>query len=65
MSLESCIEKMEDDVDKYFVDAEKDFNPELLKTGNKLRKTIKENIEKKKKLEDEITTLELDVKKIS
>ena len=41
MSLESCIEKMEDDVDKYFVDAEKDFNPELLKTGNKLRKTIK------------------------
>ena len=65
MSLESCIEKMEDDVDKYFVDAEKDFNPELLKTGNKLRKTIKENSEKKKKLEDEITTLELDVKKIS
>ena len=65
MSLGSCIEKMEEDADNYFVDAEKDFNSELLKTGNKLRKTIKENSEKKKKLEDDITTLELDVKKIS
>ena len=43
MSLESCIEEMEEDMDKYFVDAEKNFNPELLKTGNKLRKAIKEN----------------------
>ena len=65
MSLESCIEKMEEDADKYFVDAEKDFNPELLKTGNKLRKTIKENSEKKKKLEDDIARLELDLKEIS
>ena len=56
---------MEEDADKYFVDAEKDFNPELLKTGNKLRKTIKENSEKKKKLEDEIARLELDLKEIS
>ena len=65
MSLESCIEKMEEDADKYFVDAEKDFNPERLKTGNKLRKTIKENSEKKKKLEDDIARLELDLKEIS
>ena len=65
MSLESWIEKMEEDTDKYFVDAEKDFNPELLKTGNKLRKTIKENSEKKKKLEDDIARLELDLKEIS
>ena len=27
MSLESCIEKMEEDADKYFVDTEKYFNP--------------------------------------
>ena len=65
MSLESCIEKMEEDADKFFVDAEKDVNPELLKTGNKLRKMIKENSEKKKKLEDDIARLELDLKKIS
>ena len=56
---------MGEDVDKYFVDVEKDFNPELLKTGNKLRKTIKENSEKKKKLEDDIARLELDLKEIS
>ena len=34
---------MEEDADKYFVDAEKDFNSELLKSGNKLRKTNKKN----------------------
>ena len=56
---------MEEDADKFFVDAEKDVNPELLKTGNKLRKMIKENSEKKKKLEDDIARLELDLKKIS
>ena len=43
----------------------KTLNPELLKTGNKLRKTIKENSEKKKKLEDDIARLELDLKEIS
>ena len=46
MSLESCIEKMEEDADKYLVDPEKDFNPELFKTGNKLQKMIKENSER-------------------
>ena len=56
---------MEGDVDKYFVEAEKDFNPELLKIGNKLRKTITENSEEKKKLEDDIARLELDLKEIS
>ena len=65
MSLERFIEKMEGDVDKYFVEAEKDFNPELLKIGNKLRKTITENSEEKKKLEDDIARLELDLKEIS
>ena len=65
MSLESCIEKMEEDADKYFGDTEKDANPELLKTENKLQKTIKDNPEKKKKLEDGIARLELDLKKIS
>ena len=64
MSLERFIEKMEGDVDKYFVEAEKDFNPELLKIGNKLRKTITENSEEKKKLEDDIARLELDLKEI-
>ena len=64
MFLEGCIEKMED-ADKYFVDAKKDFNPELLKTGNKLQNTIKENSEKKKKLEDDIARLQLDLKEIS
>ena len=47
------------------VDAEKYFNPELLKIGNKLRKTIKENSEKKKKIEHDIARLELDLKEIS
>ena len=56
---------MEEDANKYFVDAEKDFKPELLKTGNKLQKTIKENSEKKKNLEDDIARLELDLKEIS
>ena len=51
---------MEEDASKYFVDAAKAFNPELLKTGNKLRKTVKENSEKKKKIEDDIARLELD-----
>ena len=51
---------MGEDVDKYVVDVEKDFNPELLKTGNKLRKTIKENSEKKKKLEDDIVRIRLE-----
>ena len=65
MSLESCIEKMEEDMDKYFVDAERNFNPELLKTGNKLRKVIKENSEHKKKIEDDIARFELDLKEMS
>ena len=46
MSLENCIKKMEEDADKYLVDPEKYFNPELFKTGNKLQKTIKENSER-------------------
>ena len=65
MSLERCIKKMEEDADKYFVEAEKDFKPELLKTGNKLQKRIKENTEKKKNLQDDIARLELDLKEIS
>ena len=56
---------MEEDADKYFVDAEEEFNPELLKTGSKLQKTIKENSEKKKKIEHDIARLELDLKEIS
>ena len=56
---------MEEDVDKYFVEAEKDFKPELLQTGNKLQKTIQENSEKNKNLEDDIARLELDLKEIS
>ena len=56
---------MEEDVDKYFVEAEKDFKPELLETGNKLQKTIQENSEKNKNLEDDIARLELDLKEIS
>ena len=65
INVECCIKKTEEDVSKYFVDAEKYFNPELLKTGNKLSKTIKENSEKKKKLEHGIARLELDLKEIS
>ena len=65
MSLERFTEKMEGDVDKYFVDAEKGFNRELSKTGKKLRKTIRENSKKNKKLEDDISRLQLDLKEIS
>ena len=48
MSLERFIEKMEGDVDKYFVDAEKGFNRELLKQEKSFEKQSEKTVKKRK-----------------
>ena len=62
LSLESCIVQMEKDADDYFTKAEETENQEFLKTGNKLRRAIKENGEKIKKLDSDISKLESKLK---
>lgn len=47
LSLDSCAQQMKKYADKYSTGPEENLNQEFFKTGNKLRKAIRENWQKR------------------